>query len=289
MGPGARLHDRRVTGVEPAAQAVAPRAEVFTAAGGWVGRRAQRRQRSHPRVLHRPEVDDPHGRAEQELLPPGAVREQVRVDNPGMAAQRDDPRAGGPEAAVQFVGEQQVRQLGLRVRSLRVIVPLGLQVTEVDDAVQVTDAAHGHDPRARGEPVKQQSGQRERPEVVGRQGQLEAVLCPLAGDLHHAGVVDEQVHAREAGPDLPGGAAHAGLRRQVQADDRRAGARRRRGDLAGRVAGLVQVPAGEDHMSAVRREDPGGLQAQPRVRAGDHGRAPGQIGDGGLGPVPLAG
>ena len=53
------------------------------------------------------------------------------------------------------------------------------------------------------------------------------------------------------------------------------------------MTGLVQVPAGEDHVRAVRRQHLGGLQAQPRVRAGDHGRAPGQIGDIGFSPVPL--
>lgn len=60
----------------------------------------------------------------------------------------------------------------------------------------------------------------------------EAIFSPLAGDPGHAGVVDEQVHAREAGADLLGGPAHAGLRRKIQPDNRRAGPRRFRGDLA---------------------------------------------------------
>jgi hypothetical protein len=38
-------------------------------------------------------------------------------------------------------------------------------------------------------------------------------------------------------------------------------------------------------VGAARREDASGLQAEARVRAGDHGRAPRQIGDVGLGPV----
>jgi hypothetical protein len=52
-------------------------------------------------------------------------------------------------------------------------------------------------------------------------------------------------------------------------------------------SGLAGVPAGEDHLGAPPGQDAGGLQAQPGVGAGDDGRAPGQIGDVGLGPVPL--
>ena len=90
----------------------------------------------------------------------------------------------------------------------------------------------------------------------------------------HVGVVNQQVHLQEAGTDLLGDALHGCLRRQVQADDFRAGP-----DLAGGRTGLVQVPAGKDDGGPVRREDACGLEAQPRVRAGDN-RPCGRTGQG---------
>jgi len=44
------------------------------------------------------------------------------------------------------MGEQQIRQLRLRVRGHRVIPPGGLQVVEVDDTTPVSVAADRDDP-----------------------------------------------------------------------------------------------------------------------------------------------
>jgi hypothetical protein len=194
------------------------------------------------------------------------------MHHPRMAGDRDHPGVGGvggvggSQPAVELVREHQVRQLGLRVRALPVVVPLGLQIGEVNDALQVPDAAHGHDPGTRRQPVEQQSGQRERAKVVGGQGQLEAVRGPLVGHLHHARVVDDQVQTRKLVPDPRRGGAYRRLRCQVQRDDGHVGP-----DRLGGAVGLVGVPAGEDDMRAAGGEDTGGLQAQSGICPGHDG------------------
>jgi hypothetical protein len=56
-----------------------------------------------------------------------------------------------------------------------------VKIIEVDDAAPVPDAGDRDDPRARHgqQAVQDQAGERERAEMVGGEGQLEAVL----GDL----------------------------------------------------------------------------------------------------------
>jgi hypothetical protein len=57
------------------------------------------------------------------------------------------------------------------------VVPLALQVIEVQPALGVGAGGDGDDPggRAGGEPVQQQAGEQEGREVVEREGVLEAV------------------------------------------------------------------------------------------------------------------
>ena len=46
------------------------------------------------------------------------------------------------------------------------------------------------------EAVRQQRGEQERPQVVGREGELEAVDRGAVARAHHAGVVDEEPERR---------------------------------------------------------------------------------------------
>ena len=53
---------------------------------------------------------------------------------------------GPGQPALQFVGEQQVGELGLPVRAHAAVAALGLQIVEADAAEAVAVAADGHHP-----------------------------------------------------------------------------------------------------------------------------------------------
>jgi hypothetical protein len=117
----------------------------------------------------------------------------------------------GREPALQFVGEQQVGELGLPVGADPAVAAFPLQVIEVNvGADAVAHAADGDDPGTRDgqEPIKQQAGEREVTEMVGAELQLEAVLGGRLRRPHHARVVDQQVDAVVRGAQLVGRGAH---------------------------------------------------------------------------------
>jgi hypothetical protein len=72
------------------------------------------------------------------------------------------------------------------------VVPLALQIIEVQPALGVGAGGDGDDPggRAGGKPVQQQAGQQERREVVEREGVLEAIGGDVPAAPEPAGVVD---------------------------------------------------------------------------------------------------
>ena len=190
------------------------------------------------------------------------------------------------QAALQFVGEHEVGQLGLGVRAAPAVVVLGLQVAEVDPAQLVPVAAHGDHPRSRrGQQSGQdQAGQGEGPEMVGPELQLEAVAGPVVGGHHDPGVVDEQIDPGVAVGDLAGRRADGRQRGQVQGHALGAGAGLGGGDLAGGDPGLVQVPAGQHDPGAVPGQLTGNLVAEAGVGPGDDGDAAGLITDVGRRP-----
>ena len=78
--------------------------------------------------------------------PARQVAHQLGVRAAGVGG-RGDGRAMGGEPSLQFVGEQQVGQLGLPVGRDPVVAVLPLQIVEVDvGADAVADAADRHDP-----------------------------------------------------------------------------------------------------------------------------------------------
>lgn len=147
-------------------------------------------------------VDRPEGRR--------GVAEQVGPRATRMCGQRDRGGVPGGQAALQFVGEQQVRQLRLRVCGVSPIASGGLQVVEVQGSGAVAEAGDGDDPGRRGgaEPVEEESGQSEVSQVVDARLCLEAVLGVGVGRPPDSGVVDEQVQTVVASADLVGGGTH---------------------------------------------------------------------------------
>ena len=148
------------------------------------------------------------------------------------------PVVGQP--ALQFVGEQQVGQLGLPVGGDPVVAVFPLQIVEVDRGPDsVARAADGHHPRAphRQQVVQQQPGQREVAQMVSAELHLEPVGGELLGRPHHPGVVDQQVDPRVGLAQRAGGGAHRGQRAEVEFLQRDVGVR-----VGGDDAGQRELP-----------------------------------------------
>ena len=126
-----------------------------------------------------------------------------------------------------------------------------------------------------GEDVEQQPGEGEVAEEVGADLHLEAVGGALLGDGHEAGVVDQHV---DGAVELGGERAHRGQVGEVEPADVGA-ARGPVADRGGGLGALVGVAHGQDDVGAGADELAGGLEADPRVRAGDHERPSGLVAD----------
>src|SRR5712692_7455425 len=101
--------------------------------------------------------------------------------------------------------------------------------------------------------------------------QLEPVTGGLLGREHHPGVVDQQVDPRVLGPQLACGGADGIQRGQVEGLDHDVRAGGGAGDAGGGALALLGVPHCQHHRRAARGEDPGGLEPEAGIRAGDHG------------------
>ena len=185
--------------------------------------------------------------------------------------------AGAFQAAGQLVGEHHAGQLRLAVSTLPGVVPLALQVVEVDAASGVGAGGDGDDPggRARGEAVQQQAGQQERREVVEREGVLHAIGGDVPVSPEPADVVDQHVQPRVGVQYLSGQTAHPGLNRHVRGKGihrraTRGGADARRGRL-----GAGRIPAGDADPGAQRGEPDGGGPAYAAGTSGDQNGLPG--------------
>ena len=147
---------------------------------------------------------------------PGSIRSCVCSS---VAAYRGGPRPtvtvepDRSQPALQFVGEHQVRQLGLPVRAPPAVTAvLPVEVVQVDPSHPVRAARQRDD--AVGDLGEQQAGQREVAEVVGAELALEAVRGRRWGRAMIAGVVDQNVDAVD-------GVGERADRRQVGQVERR--------------------------------------------------------------------
>ena len=150
----------------------------------------------------------------------------------------------------QLEGEEQVRQLALRVRGPPVVASvLPGDVVEVDVAGPV-GAAGDRDhagPFRRPQQWQEQAGQGEVPKVVGADLQLETVDGAPRRRVHDTGVVDEHVQGPHPGGHVPGRGPDGGEIGQVQVDRFRRRSTGRRGDPRAGASGPLGRATGDEH------------------------------------------
>ena len=102
------------------------------------------------------------------------------------------------EAALQFIGEEQIGQLAEAVLAPASVAPLSHEIVEVDLAELVGVAADRNHSGPGGlvEQANELSRQCEMAEMVGTELHFEAVGSGALRDAHDPGVVDEQIEAR---------------------------------------------------------------------------------------------
>ena len=182
-------------------------------------------------------------------------------------SRRRDGGAVRSQPALQLVGEQQVGELRLPVRTDPAVAAFPLQVVEMDcGADAVAHAADGDHPRAgdRQQPVEQQARQREVAQMVCAELQFEAVLGGRLGCVHDSGVVDEQVDAVVIGPQLFRGGAHGLQRGQVEFLKLDVGAGSGLGDACRGLLALLEIAHGQHDVRPAGGERGGGFEAKAR-------------------------
>ena len=204
-----------------------------------------------------------------------------------MSDHRTDTDPGRAHATVQLKAEQHVGELGLLVEGPRRVGPLAGQIVEVDRATPVLGGTYGDHPRvpAAADRVEQQPGQREMPEVVGRELGLEALRGEPTGRVHHPGVVDEHVHRDPVSRDRRGEVPHRVQVGEVECPELDGGARLRRLDPGDGIGTFRLAAGGQHNPAAVGGELAGRLEAQAAVAAGDDEGPAGLISDPVRGPV----
>lgn len=122
------------------------------------------------------------------------------------------------------------------------------EAADVDDA---RGAGRGRVGGAGEELRGEQVGEQEGAEVVGGELGLDALGRGAARLRDHAGVVDEDVEARDAVADVGGGAAHRGLREQVELHRQDGRRRADRVDLGGDLVEVGLRARGQDEQGRV--------------------------------------
>lgn len=118
-----------------------------------------------------------------------------------MSRDAGDPPAGSCAAPLKLEGKQQAGELRLRIHPHGLVVPLGLEIVEVDRALACCDTGHIDDPWgiALEQQWQQLCGQHKVTEIV----RTELQFKPIGGGLalrrrHHRCVVDEYVESLAA-------------------------------------------------------------------------------------------
>lgn len=138
-------------------------------------------------------VEQRHGRLHHEIQRGIRTGEQAGGRNAGVHVVRPLLRTGGLEPALQLAREHHVRELALPVRlGAQVLAVLVVRVVHAPAVVLPVRDRRDRDDAVR-QPVQQQAGQREVPEMVDAELHLEALLGAAQRDVHQAGVVDEHV------------------------------------------------------------------------------------------------
>ena len=122
-------------------------------------------------------------------------------------------------------------------------------------------------------------GQREVPQMVGTELQLESVAGPLkVGRCHHAGVVDQDVDGAALGDESFTRGSDAVQRRQIGLAQAQCRCWHMVLELREGVSPLGEAADGEDDVSSRLRQPLHQPQPEAAVGTGHHGEPPGQIG-----------
>lgn len=185
---------------------------------------------------------------------------------------------GGRQPSVQFIGEQQIGELGLCISAYRAVAVFPLQVIEADSAVSMRGAADGDHPGAWGaqQPVEQQTGQREVAKVIGAELEFEIVFGEMAGgDGHNAGVVDEDIDGVATVVEDLSELMNRSEISEIEREAFELSIRMFRANAVGGTVSLGEVAAGEDDVCAGGGEFFCDVEAGAGVGAGDDGEASG--------------
>jgi hypothetical protein len=204
-------------------------------------------------------------------LDAGPAASEVGADHAGVDG--DDGQFG--VAALEFVGEQEVGELGAAVGKERLVPVFHVQVVEVDadgaGAEQWRSVAFGvdvDDPAgARAQEGQEAAGHGVGREVVDGEVQLDAFAGGLPRWDHHASVVDQRVEVIDGTLDLRGGVVDPRDGGDVGADHD--GGR----ELFGKPFGSFRIAANENELVPVPRELVGGGTPEARSGADERDRA----------------
>ncbi len=199
-----------------------------------------------------------------------------------MAKVTGDAPTGRLTASVKLTGEETNGDLRLAVRLLPVVFAFPVEVVPVDGAAARGDARLVGDPRvALPQQRKQGLGEREVPEVVGAELQLEPVLGDLAARrCHDTGVVDQDVDRAAFADQLVGERADRPQRGEVERPGGNLRGRVHAADAGGGLLPLGRVADRHQDLGAALREPGGDDEADAVAGAGDDGEFPGQVGNG---------
>ncbi len=178
------------------------------------------------------------------------------------------------EPPVEFVREQEIRQLAPAVGGPLRVRLLPVEIVEVHRPGLVGTRRLGDDPcrrrpaPGRHERRQQLPGQREVAHVVDTQLHLEAVLCLPARDRHHAGVVAEHVDLGVRLPRRLGEGGDGVEIREITLPHVECAVEftRRPADLACGVLGPIRAPTGHHDRRTLPSERLRRLEAEPTVR-----------------------
>ena len=216
---------------------------------------------SAPRAgVRRKRLREPHPESHQ----PRVVLAELGADGARMEAGRDEARG----AARQLAGEEDVGELRDAVLPHRREAAGRVEVVQIDAREGMRPRGRGDHPRAV-EPIEQEIGHQERPEMVHREHDLVPAGRQAAAGREDPGIVDQHVDARRARTQHVAAGADGLLVADVADDEVHA---RVTGGVADRRRSLLAAlaaAADERHRGAVACEGGRDLSPDARVRAGD--------------------
>src|SRR6516165_3510400 len=193
-----------------------------------------------------------HDPRDEWLYDPQPSRQQIGGHDAWVQAV--DGNVGASHAARERERVHHVGELRLRVGGGGPVA--GTRVSdrgEVQPTAVVDPGSDRDDARRLVEVIRQQGGEQERTQVVGRERELEALGRGVAARAHHAGVVDQEPDRRVVAANCSSGLPHGAERGEIAADHLAPGARRVPPDLiAGGTCGHHVAAQHDDGFAGAR-------------------------------------